>query len=152
MSRHRLSIPYSPRLSRQASFVCGIPPIWMLARRSASDSFMPAAAFLTACMAKWNCNSSSRSFSARRRKNKERQFISSLLEHAADCGGEPGPVFRLQPQLPASRSCQAVEAGAAAELENAPFSRNRALLFQTMERRIQRSLVDAQDVPRNLLD
>ena len=72
--------------------------------------------------------------------------FSGELQNAADGAGETGPVFAFDFELFAAGGGEAVEAGAAAELGDAPFGADDALVFEAVERGVKRALVDAEDV------
>src|SRR5262245_57508925 len=62
------------------------------------------------------------------------------------------PFLRFDRELTAPGRGEVVILGAAAQLRDFPRRLDPALVLETMEGRIERALVDLQDVPRNLLD
>src|SRR5580698_513329 len=143
------------RASRQASLAWSMPPNRARAARAASSADNPAARFLRVSVAMWNRSSSSSSrstrrhtTSARRRRKRSLQFISGLLQDAANGGGPPGPMFGFKLELFAAGSRQAVEARAAAFLGDTPFRFDPALVLQAVKSRIEGALVHLQGVLR----
>src|SRR3954462_2409722 len=78
--------------------------------------------------------------------------MSCEFHHAADGICHALPVPRFDRELTAARRGEVVILGAAAQLRNFPLGLDPALVLETMEGRIERALVDLQDVSRNLLD
>src|SRR5262245_36555506 len=78
--------------------------------------------------------------------------MSCQLHHAADGVGHALPFPRFNRELTAARRGEAVIPGAAAELRDPPLGLDPALVLEAMEGRIQRALIDLQDVLGNLLD
>src|ERR687891_1703351 len=78
--------------------------------------------------------------------------MSCEFHHAADgvCHALPFP--RFDRELTAARRGKVVILGAAAQLRDLPLGLDPALVLETMEGRIERALVDLQDVSGNLLD
>src|SRR5262245_56404909 len=62
------------------------------------------------------------------------------------------PILRFDRELTAAGRGEAVILGAAAQLRDFPLGLDPALVLEPMEGRIERALVDLQDVSRNLLD
>jgi len=60
--------------------------------------------------------------------------------------------MRLEFQLLSTGCREVVEAGSAPEFRDTPFGLDPSLVFETVKRRIQRSLVDFEHVLGNLLD
>ena len=69
-----------------------------------------------------------------------------------DRGGQPLPAGGFAFQLRATRPGQRIVFGAAVVVALAPFGRNPALLFEAVEGRIQRALLDLQDFVGHLPD
>src|SRR5262245_6021648 len=72
-------------------------------------------------------------------------------QHARDRASHSFPVLGFHRELPFAALGQAVELRLAVVLGRAPLGRNPALLFEPVERRIERTLVDAEHVLRDLL-
>ena len=81
-------------------------------------------------------------------------FISRLFrpENAAYCCDQPPPLLCLGQKLPSSRFSQRVEARFPVVIRSTPFSSNPTPRFQTLESRIERSMVDEQCTVRLLLN
>ena len=69
-----------------------------------------------------------------------------------NAGGEALPLGDFGVELFASGPGQRIEAGAPVVLGCAPFGRNPALVLEAVQRRVERALLDAQQIIRNLLD
>src|SRR5579863_4785344 len=135
-----------------------------MAWRSASAREAPRRTCSSASMARRKRSSSSSSDSRRRRWQRpltaapERLMKgivgppSSRPQHAGDRGGEALPALRLALELVGAGSRQAVELGAAVVLGDPPFGGDRALLFEPVERRVERALGHGKDVAGDLLD
>src|SRR3954470_12566899 len=78
--------------------------------------------------------------------------VSCEFDHAADGGCHALPFPRFDGELTAARRGEVVILGAAAQLRYFPLGLDPALVLEAMEGRIERALVDLQDVSRNLLD
>src|SRR5215472_15961383 len=162
MSCSAVSNRLIPRTPRQSSFTDPTRPKSRRARRPASSSECPASRCLQRAMAKWNSTSSSsscstraRNISARRRKTRSprvKAFSSGQFQHFADGTGHSRPVIGLPLKLPSPRSRQSIEAGTASQLGNTPLGLDPALVFETMKRRIQRTLVRLEHILRYLAD
>ena len=74
------------------------------------------------------------------------------LHHAADGGGHAFPLAGFHRQLPASGRREPVVLGPPAQLRDGPLGFDPALVLEAMERRVERALIDLQDVLRDLLD
>src|SRR5690348_6623142 len=114
---------------------------------------MPLARFFRISSSMWPLSSSSRSCSNCRRFTKARslivrsvQFISSQPHDPFDRGAESVPIVRFDFQLFATLSREAIESGAAAKLRYAPLGFDPALMLETVERGVERSLVDLQHI------
>src|ERR1035441_2372055 len=165
-SRARFRSVFRPRASRHSSRKCATPPNSRCAMRPASTAASPRARFFSASIARWKFNSSSSSLSTRRRENNARSRIpksfqpisclcdarSCLFQHPPDRRRQPRPRFLLHAELLAPRRGQPVEPRAPPQLGDAPFGTDPTLVLQPVQRRIERSLVDPQHIPRNLLD
>src|ERR1039458_2910997 len=162
-SRARFSMVFNPRASRHSSRKCSTPPNSRRAARPASVAPNPRARFFSASIARWKLSSSSSSLSTRRRETSARSriarsfqpmscLVSCLFQHPPDRHRQPRPRFRLHAELLAPRCRQFVKPRAPPHLRSAPFRRDPPLVLQTVQRRIERSLVDPQHIPRNLLD
>src|SRR6185503_13042851 len=79
------------------------------------------------------------------------RLLLCCLENAIDRRRQPLPVIRLVGKLLFSRSSQLVVLRLAIVLGAAPFGFDQALLFEPVQRRVQRSLVDDQHVFGHLL-
>src|SRR5215217_8112973 len=83
------------------------------------------------------------------------QYIASPLvgfedsEHGAR---EPLPVLTLEVELLAPDASQLVEPGAEVVVRHAPFRRDPSLALDPVEGRVERALLDAQNVGRHLPD
>src|SRR5919106_1369051 len=78
--------------------------------------------------------------------------MSCELHHAADGACHALPFPRFDRELAAAGSREVVILGAAAQLRDLPLGLDPALVLETMEGRIKRSLIDLQDVLGHLLD
>ena len=74
------------------------------------------------------------------------------LENPRHGVGHPGPVLALFDELALAVAREPVVLGLTVVLRRVPFRIDPALLLQAMERRVERPLVDPQDVARDLLD
>ena len=66
------------------------------------------------------------------------------LEHAANRGRKTVPLAGLAGELPAAGRGERVKARPAVVLRGAPFGRNPAALFEALERRVERAVLDQQ--------
>jgi len=73
-------------------------------------------------------------------------------QDASDCRSKTLPVSGFNLQLFASGSSQAIKPRTPAKLGNAPFSRNPALVLETVECRIKRALIHPEDLTGSLFD
>src|SRR5437762_1013496 len=74
------------------------------------------------------------------------------LEHRGHRSGEPEPRARLATQVLASGAGERVVTGAAVVLRDAPPRCDPALVLESPERRVERTLFDDQHVARGPLD
>ena len=79
-------------------------------------------------------------------------MIMPVSQHPADRRRQPRPGFRLHAELLAPRRGQPVEPRAPSQLGDAPFRRDPSLVLQPVQRRIERTLVHAQHILRDLLN
>src|SRR4029453_5500912 len=77
---------------------------------------------------------------------------SSDLEEAADDGCRLFPMAGLDPERATSSACQPVEARLAVLLGGAPLGRDRALLLELQQYRIQTPLIHGKKISADLLD
>src|SRR5438093_5687298 len=84
--------------------------------------------------------------------NSAASWLFAFVEDQPDRSGESRPTVLLDFQLFASRACQRVDLGVPAGVRRRPFGLHPPLLFQAVERRIQRALVDLNDGARDLLE
>lgn len=76
----------------------------------------------------------------------------SCFDDQIDCGGEAAPVGGFLFELGAARRGQRIKLGLPACLGFFPFGFNPGFLFQAVQSRVERALLDLQDVARNLLN
>src|SRR5687768_14499768 len=134
-------------------------PNWTRARVLASAGESPSLVSSSARASRWNRISSSRSRSRRLRRatlaRRESQDTGASLcvlqgpEHGR-IHGEPAFLLQLEP--PATVRRDLVRASAAVVLGDRPLRLDPARFFHAVERRIERSLFDAQLVAGDLLD
>ena len=74
------------------------------------------------------------------------------LEDPRDGVGHPRPVLAFLGELAAAVAREPVVLGLAVVLRRVPFRVDPALLLQPVKRRVERALIDAQHVARDLLD
>src|SRR6185437_1180334 len=79
-------------------------------------------------------------------------LLPSGLEHTPDGAAQPSPFRGLFRQPLPSLSRQAIEPRPAVVLRQAPARRHPATILQTLQRWIQRSVLDQQLLARGLLD
>src|SRR6185437_3874814 len=79
-------------------------------------------------------------------------FFWSRPQNPFDEIGHPIPVVRFRLEPPSARRCEPIILRFALVLRFAPFARKPALMFEPIERRIKRALLNFQPVFRNLLD
>jgi hypothetical protein len=77
---------------------------------------------------------------------------SGRRENARDSGGEGVPLVLLLPEPRPTESREAVELRPPVVLGRAPLRADPPAVLETVERRVQRTLVDLEDVRRALLD
>src|SRR5580658_4700319 len=141
------SITDQPHARRTSSLIRPtLPKARWAASRSSSSS---------ASRSMWARSSRSRSSSFLRRPNILHLLSSFLLgrHHASDRDGELVPSRLLRRKLLASRRGEPVILEfAIAILSLLPFARDPALLFQAMQRGVERAMLHLQDVVRGALD
>src|ERR1051326_3855336 len=76
--------------------------------------------------------------------------MSAPREHLLDGGGKPPPFLLLFRNPRASRLREAVEPGAASLVGEAPLGLHEPTLLETIERGIERALIDLENVAREL--
>src|SRR4249920_2838863 len=122
---------------------------------------MPAATRLSISCSRWSRSSSSSSRStASRRNNALRRCVRSAsiaaaswrVEQQGHGSGECAPRAGLRLELLATAARQRIELGFPVVLRGAPLGLDRALALEAMQRRIERSLLHAQRILRDLLD
>src|SRR5439155_15499871 len=126
--------------------------VWKRAIRAPARCFR-------ASISRWNAISSSSSASARRRSSKARSrrrrsatVMSRQLQNAVDRERQALPAVGFELELFAAARGQPVETRALAEIRRAPLGVDPAFVLEPVERRIERSLIDFEDRPRNLFD
>src|SRR4051812_29847445 len=159
----------TPRASRHSSRTRSTPPNARNAAVRASAGLMPARARRSVSSSTWSCSSRSSCPSSRwpvrraRNRRIRRVHIGGLLtgaagascfpfEHARHGERHALPLSLFFLELPLALPREAVKLRLAVVLRAAPLGVNPAGFFEPVERRIERPLVDAQDVPRNLLN
>src|SRR5579872_916739 len=82
-----------------------------------------------------------------------RYSCSSLFElyYAGDCGGNAVPVGRLFFELPPPQARQRIEFRATVVFARLPLRPDPTALFQLVQRRVERTVADAQHIAGNLL-
>src|SRR5262245_10025478 len=159
-SRARSSTTAVPRASRHVSAASATEPKRSRAIFRASSRVRPLARCFCVSRSTWKASSSSSSASTRRgadnartRRNRSRTFITSRqFHHAPDGRRHPLPLADFNGQLPPSGRRQLVVLRAAAQLRHAPLGFNPSLVLEAMECRIERALIDLQDIFGDLLD
>src|SRR5262245_51675561 len=122
---------------------------------------MPAPTLLSiSCSRCWRSSSSSSRSTASRRNSERRRWRRSAsittpllrIEEQSDGRGQGTPGIGLRVELPATRACQRVELCLAIVLGGAPLGPDPAAPLQPVQRRIERALLDAQRILRDLLN
>src|SRR6202162_3048328 len=164
-SCRRVSITGAPVASRDASLCFSIPPNASSASRRASSGGRPRSTNLRVSMSMGKRISSSSWLSTAGRRKRARKTVltrkvmaapllacSARGQNARDRLREPLPAFLLLGELLSAAAGQLVEAGAPVVLRGAPLRADPPLRFQAVERRVQRPLVDLEDILGELLD
>src|SRR5713226_314141 len=157
-----VSIKGRPRCSRYASFVCSTPPNSRRAACCASSGLMPRRMFSPARSCKCERSSASRFSSpcrlrkkpSRREPAMRKRLISRSFrtQQTRDNSGHALPAFRFGGELFPAGARQRVILRFAIVVRDAPLRGDPAALLQPQQRRIQRALIQLQQVLGNLLD
>src|SRR5262245_37341289 len=121
---------------------------------------MPAARLASISRSRWNSNSSLNSASIRAAPNQERSStvrrcqirISRRSQQQCDCRRQALPAGLFPFQVLATGSGQAIETGPTIVVGHPPRGRDPTVTFQTLQGRIQRALLQLEDIVRQLLD
>src|SRR5262245_43422005 len=148
--------------SRTLSLTASTPPNCRSACRRASSGASPLPTLSSVWRSRWKRSSASSSRSIRFLRNSAFRarasavilppIVSRGLEDPGDRVRQPLPVLGFVGQLPAAGPGQPVELRRAVVVRAAPLRVDPALLLQTVQRRVQRTLVHGQDARRDLLD
>src|SRR6185312_11483530 len=149
-----------PNACRHSSFTVLMPPNSMRARRRAASGDTPERTRSWVYCSMWKRSSSVRSASksprdvSARTSERRRANISHLLRCRAQGGGnrrrESAPARSFLTQAPPPRGGQRVVLRPPVVVALAPFGRDESLMFQPVERRIQRALRNLERVTRDL--
>src|SRR2546422_3164410 len=159
----KVSIIGSPLCSRQASLTCSTPPKLRSAAVRASSADIPLRRFsstsISRCARTSSLISSSRRLLRKSPSNREintrHRIMSGSLrarEQPRDDAGEALPAPSLPLELPPPGPGQRIETGAPVVFRDAPYRANPAALPEPQERGVERALVHAQQVSRDLLE
>src|SRR5215471_128633 len=162
MSWKSVSIQRVPPASRHSSLFFSIPPNLWSARVRASSAERPRWICFCGSISTWKRISSSISCSTRPLRKSGRKAASirafmtcsflGRLEDPSDRGCEAFPTLRLLDELPAAGPRELVKLGAPVVLRVAPVRTDPALGLEPVKCRVERTLVDLEDVLRKLLD
>src|SRR5438128_9741372 len=138
-----------------SSRIQSVLPNFRCAAWRASSADIPLAMLSSVSICRYDLSSSARSRSHRALRKNRRQpmcLLRDWLQNASDGPNHLLPTLRMRDQLLSASGSQAVILRFTIVLRSAPEGRDPAAIFESMQRGIERSMFDLQNIFRTALD